>query len=97
MLGFYGSTPAYRPVLEAEGWADAQPELRRLTKEGRWGDMAALIDDTMLATLAVRGTPAQVADALHERFGDRADRIAVTMPYAVRDETLGALVDAVGG
>lgn len=97
MLGFYGSTPAYRPVLEAEGWADAQPELRRLTKEGRWDEMAALVDDVMLATLAVRGTPAQVATALRERFGERADRVAVTMPYAVRDETLGALVDAVRG
>ncbi len=95
MLGFYGSTPAYRPVLEAEGWADAQPELRRLTKEGRWEDMAALVDDAMLSTLAVRGTPAQVATALRERFGGRADRVAVTMPYTVRDETLGALVDEV--
>ena len=94
MLGFDGSTPAYRPVLEAEGWAEAQPELRRLTKEGRWDEMAALVDDAMLATLAVRGTPAQVATALRERFGERADRVAVTLPYAVRDETLGALVDA---
>ncbi len=94
MLGFYGSTPAYRPVLEAEGWADAQPELRRMTKEGRWDEMAALVDDAMLSTLAVRGTPAQVATALRERFGGRADRVAVTMLYGVRDETLGALVDA---
>jgi probable F420-dependent oxidoreductase len=96
MLGFYGSTPAYRPVLEAEGWEDLQPELRKLTKEGRWDDLAAVVDDTMLSTLAVRGTPEQVADGLRERFGARADRVAVTMPYGVRDDTLGDLVDAVG-
>ena len=97
MLAFYGSTPAYRPVLEVEGWGDAQPELRRLSKEGRWDEMAAVIDDTMLSKLAVRGTPAQVAASLGERYGGRVRRVAVTTPYDVRDETLGALVDAVAG
>jgi hypothetical protein len=65
-----------------------------LTKEGRWDDLAAVVDDTMLSTLAVRGTPDQVAVGLRDRFGQRADRVAVTMPYGVRDDTLGALVDA---
>ena len=32
-LAFYGSTPAYRPVLDIEGYGDLQPELNRLTKE----------------------------------------------------------------
>ena len=27
LLAFYGSTPAYVPVLDVEGWADVQPEL----------------------------------------------------------------------
>ena len=29
LLSFYASTPAYRPVLEVEGWEDLQPELNR--------------------------------------------------------------------
>ena len=27
LLSFYASTPAYRPVLESEGWEELQPEL----------------------------------------------------------------------
>ena len=34
LLAFYGSTPAYRPVLEVEGWGDLQPELNALSKTG---------------------------------------------------------------
>ena len=54
---FYASTPAYRPVLEVEGWEDLQPELNRLSKSGRWEEMPALIDDTMLGALAAVGSP----------------------------------------
>ena len=35
LLAFYGSTPAYRPVLEVEGWGDIQPELNALSKRRR--------------------------------------------------------------
>jgi len=33
-LAFYGSTPAYRPVLELHGWGDLQTELNSLSKHG---------------------------------------------------------------
>nr|WP_281367350.1 TIGR03617 family F420-dependent LLM class oxidoreductase [Nocardioides kongjuensis] len=69
LLAFYGSTPAYRPVLEVEGWADLQPELNRLSKTGDVAAMSALVDDTVLDTLAVAGTPEQCAAELHRRFG----------------------------
>ncbi len=39
LLAFYGSTPAYRPVLDVEGWGDLQPELNALSKRG---DIAAM-------------------------------------------------------
>jgi hypothetical protein len=48
LLSFYASTPAYRPVLEVEGWEDLLPELNRLSKAGRWEEMPGMIDDTML-------------------------------------------------
>ena len=38
-IAFYGSTPAYRKVLELHGWGDLQDELNRLSKEGRWAEM----------------------------------------------------------
>ena len=61
LLSFYASTPAYRPVLEVEGWEDLQPELNRLSKSGRWEEMPATIDDTMLGALAAVGSPDEVA------------------------------------
>ena len=33
-IAFYGSTPAYRPVLDHHGWGDAQTELNTLSKRG---------------------------------------------------------------
>jgi probable F420-dependent oxidoreductase len=69
LLAFYGSTPAYRPVLDAEGWGELQPELNRLSKTGDVGAMVRLVDDTMLATIAVTGTPEECAAEITRRFG----------------------------
>ncbi len=96
LLAFYASTPAYRPVLEVEGWEHLQPELNMLSKSARWEEMPQMIDDTMLATLAVVGSPKDVATGVVERFGDRVDRVAFYTPYLVAYETLGELVDELG-
>ena len=50
-VGYYASTPAYRPVLELHGWGDLQTELYACSKKGRWDEMARLIDDEVLDTL----------------------------------------------
>jgi len=94
LLSFYASTPSYRPVLEAEGWGDLQPELRALTREGRWDELPGRIEPTMLSTLAARGTPAEVAADIRGRFGDRVDQVGFYTPYAVAEDVLGELVDA---
>jgi alkanesulfonate monooxygenase SsuD/methylene tetrahydromethanopterin reductase-like flavin-dependent oxidoreductase (luciferase family) len=75
-----GSTPAYRPVLEVEGWAAKQPGLKVLSKTGDLAAMADLVDDTMLATLAVRGTPEECAAEIRRRFGDVAERVCAHFP-----------------
>jgi probable F420-dependent oxidoreductase len=93
LLSFYASTPAYRPVLEVEGWGDLQPELNRLSKGGRWEEMPQMIDDTMLTTLAAVGTPKEVAAGVADRFGGQVDRVGFYTPYLVTTETLGELVD----
>ncbi len=39
LLAFYGSTPAYRLVLDVHGWGDLQAELNAVSKQGagrRW-------------------------------------------------------------
>jgi len=94
LLSFYASTPSYRPVLDAEGWGDLQPELNALSKEGRWDEMPRRIDETMLSTLAARGTPQDVAADIADRFGDEVDRVGFYTPYAIDNESLGELVDA---
>ena len=86
-LAFYGSTPAYRVVLETHGWGDLQPELNRLTKANRWGDMPALITDDVVDTFVVSATIERIAAAVRDRFGGLVDRISVNPPPAVdRDQ-----------
>lgn len=80
LLAFYGSTPAYKPVLDVEGWGDLQPELNALSKTGDISAMLRCVDDTMVDTLAVRGTPAACAAELQRRFGDLAERVCCYFP-----------------
>jgi probable F420-dependent oxidoreductase len=95
LLAFYGSTPAYVPVLEVEGWADVQPELNRLSKQGDFAAMFELVSDEMLETLAVRGTPEECAAEIRRRFGDVAERVCAYFPgYDVPLDQLGDLVTA---
>jgi probable F420-dependent oxidoreductase len=98
LLAFYGSTPAYRPVLEVEGWVDVQPELNTLSKQGDVAAMMALVTDEMVETLAVRGTPEQCADELARRFGDVAERVCAYFPgYDPGAEQIAGLARALEG
>jgi probable F420-dependent oxidoreductase len=92
LLAFYGSTPAYRVTLELHGWGDLQPELNRLTKEGRWGELPDRIDDEVLTTLAVCGQPDEIGALVAARYGDTVDRVGLSMPYDVSAETLAGVV-----
>ncbi|MGH0032292.1 MAG: LLM class F420-dependent oxidoreductase [Myxococcota bacterium] len=79
-IAFYGSTPAYRPVLELHGWGELQGELNRLSKLGQWDEMGALIDDDVLDAFAVVAEPDRVAAALRERCSGAIDRVLCTFP-----------------
>lgn len=73
-LGFYASTPAYRPVLDVHGWGELQTEANQLTREGRWDELGALITDDILNTFAVVSESIeQVPSLLKERYGGLAD------------------------
>jgi len=90
-LGFYGSTPAYRSVLDAHGWGELQPELRELTKTGRWDELGSRYDEIQVATLSIIGTPDEVADDLHRRFAGLADRVALSMPHEPSIELIASM------
>ena len=72
-IAFYGSTPAYRPVLESVGYGELQGELNRLSKEGKWLEMGQCIDETLLNKIALVGEPKEIANKLVQRFGDVFD------------------------
>jgi len=80
-IAFYGSTPAYRGVLECHGWGDMQDELNRLSKAGEWVKMGEVIDDEVLNTFAVVGEPEQIGAELNRRYSDLVDRLSFYAPY----------------
>ena len=92
-IGFYGSTPAYRPVLELHGWGALQDELNALTKQGAWDRIADLIDDEILHTFAIVGTPEEAIEEARRRYGDVATRISIAVPQDADSDRWGALFE----
>ncbi len=76
-IAFYGSTPAYKGVLDLHGWGDLQRELNVMSKQGKWVEMAELVDDEMLTTFAVVAErPEAIAQAVKTRYGSLLDRVS---------------------
>jgi probable F420-dependent oxidoreductase len=96
-LGFYGSTPAYRPTLDCHGWGDLQPELNAMSKEGRWDDMAGLITDEILESIAIVGRRDEIATALRDRVSGIADAVSIENTRAPDPQNFADVVRAVNG
>ena len=92
-IAFYGSTPAYRGVLDHHGWGDLQPQLNGLSKEGKWKEMGELITPEILETFAVVAEPDQVPQALLARYGDLVDRLSFYTPYQSDPDTWRAIIE----
>jgi probable F420-dependent oxidoreductase len=90
-IAFYGSTPAYRRVLELHGWGAVQPELNHLSKRGLWKEMGERISDEMLQEIAVVAEPNEVAARLVERYGGLIDRVTCMVRFASEAERLAYL------
>lgn len=75
-IAFYGSTPAYKPVLDLHGWGALHEELHRMSRRQQWAEMSELITDEVLAEFCVLGTAETVTDALLARYGDVVTRIS---------------------
>ncbi len=91
-IAFYGSTPAYRPVLELHGWGDLQDDLNRMSKEGKWTEMGELITDDILAAFAVVAEPEGIAPELTKRYGDVVQRLSFYAPYTSDPERWAAVM-----
>ncbi len=76
-IAFYGSTPAYRPVLDTHGWGELQGELNAMSKRGLWVEMGELIGPDVLDAFTVQAeSPQDIAAGFVGRFGDLIDRTA---------------------
>jgi probable F420-dependent oxidoreductase len=92
LLGFYASTPAYRPPMEAVGYGDLQPELNRLSKEGKWDELGEHITDDFVEQFATSGSPEDIAPMLKERYGAHADRLSIYAPYGAPDSMWKSII-----
>ena len=75
-VGFYGSTPAYWPVLETHGYGDLGRKLNAMTKSGEWDKLAAQIPDDLLELFCAIGRYDEIAKNIEERFGNMTDVIS---------------------
>jgi probable F420-dependent oxidoreductase len=93
-IAFYGSTPAYKGVLELHGWDGLHEELNALSKKGGWVEMGNLITDEILTTFAVVAEPEQVAPELLRRYGDVVQRISFYAPYKTDPDRWSSVLKA---
>ncbi len=96
-IAFYGSTPAYKPVLDSIGAGELQGELNAMSKQGRWEEMGHLITDDLLDAFAVVGEPEAISQQILDRYGDVVDRTSAayaTMSKSDRQKIIGRLTAA---
>jgi probable F420-dependent oxidoreductase len=74
-IAFYGSTPAYYPVLEAHGMQELGLKLNRMTKEGKWDQIAAEVPDDLLYECAAIGRHDEIAGIIEKRYSGVTDTI----------------------
>ena len=91
-IAFYGSTPAYRKVLDLHGWGDLHTELHQRSRAGDWDGMTTLIDDDVLAEFAVVAPLDQVAEALCARCDGVIDRVLPAFPAGLSEAAAGTVL-----
>ena len=83
-ISFYASTRAYAGVMHLHGWNDEAEALYRLSTQGRWEEMPALVTDEMLDELSVIGKRAELPAKLADKYGKSVTSINLVFgpPYA---------------
>ena len=91
-IAFYGSTPAYRAVLDLHGWGELQTRLNGLSRLGEWDAMGQLINDDVLDAFSVVGEPDKIPLLISERFGGLIDRFSLYTPYDLNSQCRSEIV-----
>ena len=74
-VAFYGSTPAYWPVFALHGLEDLGHKFHRMTREGKWSEMAAEVPDDVVHLFAAVGRYDQIVAAITDRVGGLTDAL----------------------
>jgi probable F420-dependent oxidoreductase len=74
-VAFYGSTPAYYPVLATHRLEDLGLKLNALVRQGKWGELASQVPDDVVRLFAAVGRHDQIVAAIAERFGGLVDAL----------------------
>ncbi len=92
-IAFYGSTPAYKPVLDSIDAGELQPELNAMSKQGRWEEMGTLIGEDLLKEFAVIGEPQDIAAKIRTRYGDVIDRTSAAYANIPKSDRIKIIAD----
>src|SRR5271170_195305 len=76
-VAFYGSTPAYYPVLATHGLEDLGHKLNAMVRQGKWTEMAKEVPDAVAHLFAAVGRHDQIVGAIGERFGGLVDALTL--------------------
>jgi probable F420-dependent oxidoreductase len=93
-IAFYGSTPAYRAVLDCHGWDELSERLHAFSVRGQWDQMTAEIDEEVLDAFAVVGTAEEVVEQLRRRYRGLLTRITLKLPDGLAPARHAALLAA---
>jgi len=74
-IGFYGSTRAYWPVLQAHGLEELGLKLNQMSRNNQWDQMAQEVTDDIVHLFTAVGRHDEIADAIRGRFGGISDAI----------------------
>ncbi|MCZ7627935.1 MAG: LLM class flavin-dependent oxidoreductase [Microthrixaceae bacterium] len=96
-LAFYATTPAYEPVFELHGYGGLRAEAAKLAREGRWDDMAHLIDDRLIESIAVVGEPGEIAQLVQDRLAGISESVSLVNNRAPDPEHLAVVVQDLTG
>jgi probable F420-dependent oxidoreductase len=96
-IAFYGSTPAYRKVLELHGWGDLQTELHELSLRGEWDAMGSLVDDEILNAFAVVAELDELASKIRDRCDGVIDRVLPSLPAHLSETAVRAVLEELRG
>ena len=92
-IAFYGSTRSYHGVLAAHGWEDLGMKLHRLSKEGRWQEMAAEVPMDIVPEFAAVATYDKLARAIEARFGGISDSLTLDFAPSTPPELAAELLE----